>query len=165
MGILPATGRSVVDHGDSGAQAIDHLAVAVENLDAGVALFRELLGRDPEWIRTAEEHEVRVAMFNLGGVKLELVEPTGPDSSVAHFLQKRGPGLHHVCYAVDDLAATLDRLESAGFEVLGSGEDIGVEGRPVAFLHPRSSGGVLTEFIEGVEDSPAPPESDEDLDG
>ncbi len=151
--------------GESGARAIDHLAVAVESLDAGVELFRRLLGRDPEWIRTAGDQEVHVAMFNLGGVKLELLEPTGTDSSVARFLQKRGPGLHHICFAVDDLAATLERLGSVGFEILGTGEEVGVEGRPVAFLHPRSSGGVLTEFIEGVEASPSPPGSDEDRDG
>lgn len=146
-----------MEPGENGVRAIDHLAVVVESLDAGVELFRRLLGRAPEWIRTAGDQEVHVAMFNLGGVKLELLEPTGTDSSVARFLQKRGPGLHHICFAVDDLAVTLERLGSVGFEILGTGEEAGVEGRPVAFLHPRSSGGVLTEFIEGVEASPSPP--------
>ena len=68
------------------------------------------------------------------------------------FVARKGPGLHHVCYAVADLQGALARVREEGFEVLGSGRDVGVEGRPVAFLHPRTTGGVLTEFIEGVEE-------------
>lgn len=130
------------------AVKIDHFAVAVKDLDESVDLFSRLLGIEPLWCRESEEFKVRIAAFQIGDVKLELLEGSTPDSTVSRFLSKHGPGLHHVCYAVKDLKATLKRLESEGFELIGSGDDIGVEGRAVSFVHPKSSGSVLTEFIE-----------------
>lgn len=130
------------------ARGVDHLAVAVTSLEGAMSLFSRLLGFEPEFVRTSEAQRVRVAVYDLGGSKLELMEGTDAGSTVARFVLKKGPGLHHVCYAVDDLKAALERLRQEGFEVLGTGDDVGIEGRPVAFLHPRSTGGVLTEFIQ-----------------
>jgi methylmalonyl-CoA epimerase len=130
------------------ARNIDHLAVAVNTLDEAMLLFSRLLGIEPEFVRVSDTQRVRVAIYDLGGTKLELMEGTDSESTVARFVLKKGPGLHHVCYAVDDLKTALDRLRQEGFEVLGTGDDIGIEGRQVAFLHPRSTGGVLTEFIQ-----------------
>jgi methylmalonyl-CoA/ethylmalonyl-CoA epimerase len=128
--------------------AIDHVAVAVETLDEAVAIFTRLLGSPPAFVRTSEAQQVRVAVWDLEGARLELMEGTAADSTVTKFVAKRGAGLHHVCYAVEDLKGTLERARREGFEVLGTGDDTGVEGRAVAFIHPRSTGGVLTEFIQ-----------------
>lgn len=142
------------DDAGTRVHGVDHVAVAVEDLDAATDLFRRLLGVDPAWSAESEEQKVRVQVFDLGGVKIELMEGTDPASTVSKFVEKKGPGLHHICYAVNDIKGALARAESEGFTLLGTGEDIGVEGRPVAFLHPKSTGGVLTEFIEGSDDDP-----------
>jgi len=131
-----------------GKGQIDHLAVAVNDLDDAVDQFSRLLGFGPDWQGTSTEQAVRVAMFRLGQTKLELLEGTCSDSKVTRFVEKRGEGLHHICFAVENLKATLERLEKEGFEIIGTGDDIGVEGRPVAFVHPGSCRGVLIEFIE-----------------
>jgi methylmalonyl-CoA epimerase len=136
-----------------GASKIDHLGIAVENLEDAVDLYTRLLGRGPEHVTESEQFGVKVAVFELGGVNVELMEGTADDSAVSTFIQKRGPGLHHICYAVEDLKGTLERLAADGFEIVGNGDDIGVEGRPVAFVHPKSTGGVLTEFTEGTDDN------------
>lgn len=131
-----------------GERHIHHLAVAVRDLEGAVDQFSRLLGFEPVWQGESLEQAVRVAMFNFGQTKLELLEGTGSESKVARFVEKRGEGLHHICFAVENLKATLERLDKEGFEIIGSGDDIGVEGRPVAFVHPGSSRGVLIEFIE-----------------
>lgn len=131
------------------ARGVDHIAVAVADLEAAVERYTSLLGAPPAWRAESTQQQVRVAVFTAGPVKIELMEGTDRASTVARFVAERGEGLHHVCYAVDDLKGAVDRARAAGFEVVGTGEEIGVEGRPVAFLHPRSTGGVLTEFIEG----------------
>ena len=136
---------------DGSASRIDHLGVAVEDLDEAVDLYTRLLGRGPARIGESEEFGVKVAVFELGGVNLELLEGTASDSPVASFIRKRGPGLHHICYAVGDLKETLGRLADEGFEIVAGSDEIGFEGCPVAFVHPKSTGGVLTEFIEGSE--------------
>lgn len=134
------------------AECIDHLAVAVADLDAAVDRFQRLLGIEPAWRGEDEGFEVRVAVFHVGAVKLELLEGTSPDSTVSRFVNKRGPGLHHVCIAVEDLKTTLERVRTEGFEVVGTGGETGVEGRPVAFVHPKDASGVLVEFIEGFDE-------------
>ena len=135
-----------------GPLGVDHVAIAVADLEEASTLFARLLGMSPVWVREFPEQEVRVAMFRVPGVKIELLQGTNPLSAVARFVQKRGPGLHHICYAVKDLKSTLARLAEEGIKPLGAGDETGVEGRPITFLHPKSTGGVLTEFIEGVEE-------------
>jgi methylmalonyl-CoA epimerase len=132
----------------SGKGSVDHIAIAVSDLEGAVQQFSTLLGSPPDWRGESREQGVLVAIFNLGGTKLELLEGAGPDSTVSRFVEKKGEGLHHICLAVDDLKDTLDRLGQSGFEIIGSGEEIGAEGHPIAFVHPRSSRGVLIEFIE-----------------
>jgi len=134
------------------AECIDHLAVAVADLDEAVDRFRRLLGIEPAWYGENEEFEVRIALFHVGAVKLELLEGTSPASTVSRFVEKRGPGLHHVCIAVEDLKNTLERVRTEGFEVVGTGEEMGVEGRRVAFVPPKDASGVLIEFIEGFDE-------------
>lgn len=131
-----------------GGRKLDHVAIAVEDLDRAVELYTRLLGSVPDQIETNRDFGVRVAMFRLGEVKIELLEGLDPDTTIARFIERHGPGLHHLCFAVDDLKGTLDQLSSEGFEILGGGDDIGAAGYPVAFVHPKSTGGVLTEFIE-----------------
>jgi methylmalonyl-CoA/ethylmalonyl-CoA epimerase len=133
----------------SKVKAVDHLAIAVADLNEAVLLFERLLGVEPAWVRSAPDHDVRIAMFVLGNMKVELLEGISAASTVTQFVETHGAGLHHVCYTVEDLKATVRRLNEGGFELLGTGDERGVEGRPVVFLHPGSTGGVLTEFIEG----------------
>ena len=133
---------------ESDTRRLDHIAVAVEDLDGAVEIYTRLLGSVPEKMETDREFGVRVAIWSLGEAKIELMEGLDQDTTVARFVEKKGPGLHHLCFAVTDLKETIDRLSREGFEFIGSGDDIGVEGHPVAFAHPRSTGGVLTEFIE-----------------
>ena len=132
----------------SRAKRLDHLAIAVGSLEEATPLFSRILGIEPEWTRSVPEHDVRIAMFDVGGTKVELLEGISTDSSVGRFVEKRGNALHHICFEVDSLDEAMKRLEATGFEFTGSVGDAGVEGRPVAFLHPRSTDGVLTEFIE-----------------
>jgi len=131
-----------------GGKRLDHVAIAVEDLDRAVEIYTTLLGSPPDQMETNREFGVRVAIYGLGDVKIELMEGLDPDTTIARFVEKQGPGLHHLCFAVADLKKTIDRLSLEGFEIIGGGDDIGVEGYPVAFAHPKSTGGVLTEFIE-----------------
>ena len=128
---------------------LDHLGIIVRSLADSVPLYCAMLGVAPEAV---EYHDVpsegvRVAMLK-GNTTIELLEPTEADGPLARFLEKRGPGLHHWCYAVPaPLQDKLDALKAAGFELLDKSPRVGAEGR-VFFVHPRSTGGILTEFVE-----------------
>lgn len=127
---------------------IDHLGIAVNSLKASVPLYAALLGENPEAQEDVPSEGVRIAFFGTGTGRIELLESTREDSAIAAFLARRGPGLHHVCIAVDDLDEALRRARGAGADVLPPGVRIGAEGRRVAFLHPRTAGGVLIELAE-----------------
>ena len=133
---------------DRQGRALDHVAIAVDDLERAVERYTGLLGIEPERITTNSDFNVRVAIFRAGAVKIELLEGMGPESAVTRFIEKNGPGLHHLCFTVDDLKGTLAGLSRDGIEIIGGGDDIGAEGHPVAFVHPKSTGGVLMEFIE-----------------
>jgi methylmalonyl-CoA/ethylmalonyl-CoA epimerase len=127
---------------------LDHLAIAVPDLDAAVGLYCQLLGFPAEQV---EYHDVpsegvRVALLK-GNTAIELIQPTDPAGSVARFIEKRGPGLHHLCFATEDAQARLDELKAGGSRLLDDAPRTGAEGR-VFFVHPASAGGVLTEFVE-----------------
>lgn len=126
---------------------IDHIGVAVEDIDAGIALYEgfemELVLRE-----TVEEQGVEAALLNVGEGHVELLAPLGPDTPVGKYLAKRGAGLHHVAYAVDDIDATLERLAASGIELIDAKARVGIGGSRVAFLQPRSTGRVLTEIVE-----------------
>jgi methylmalonyl-CoA/ethylmalonyl-CoA epimerase len=121
--------------------------VVVADLDEAVARYRQLGFRDEERFVLAEQ-AVEVATFRSGGGWVELICPTDPDGPIARFLAKRGEGLHHVAYAVPDLAAALSRLANAGLRLIDVSPRTGAHGWRIAFIHPESCGGVLTELVE-----------------
>jgi len=129
-------------------EQIDHVGIAVHDLDAGIARYQELLGVAPSVRRRMEKDGIDAAMLDLGSTHVELIAPTGPDSVIAGFLEKRGEGMHHVAYRVDDIRAALDGLRQGGARLLDEEPRVGVMGHLVAFVHPRSAGGVLTELVE-----------------
>jgi methylmalonyl-CoA/ethylmalonyl-CoA epimerase len=130
-----------------GLGKIHHVAVVVRDLEASLALYRDLLGLTLELVLPIPSDRVRIAFLRVGESKVELVEPTDDTTGVARFLTSRGEGFHHVCFEVPDLAAALDRLAAEGVELIDRAPRPGAEG-PVAFLHPRSCQGVLVELIE-----------------
>ncbi len=127
---------------------IDHIGVAVEDVDAAIALYRDSFEMELAHRETVESQGVEAVLLDVGEGHVELLRPLGPETPVGKFLSRKGPGLHHVAYAVDDIDATLERLAAAGLELIDSEARIGIRGSRVAFLHPRSTGGVLTEIVE-----------------
>jgi len=129
---------------------LDHVAVAVSDAEAARRVFSDLLGLPVVHEETVEDQGVRVVSLSMGESKLELTEPLAEDTPVGRFLSKRGPGLHHIALTVDDLAGTLRRLEAEGVQLIDREPRIGAEGKLIAFLHPRSTGGVLVELSQSV---------------
>ena len=127
---------------------VDHLGMAVYSIEEASRLYRDVLGLQSEGIEEIPDQEVRVACFRLGEVRIELLEPTAEDSPIARFLDKKGPGLHHVAYRVDDLPATLAALRSAGIRLIDETPRRGAHGMLIAFAHPKSTGGVLMELCQ-----------------
>ena len=127
---------------------IDHIGIAVEAIDAGIELYEKSFGMELGLRETVEEQGVEAALLNVGDGHVELMAPTGPDTPVGKFLAKRGAGMHHVAYAVDDIDTTLEQLAAAGIELIDAKARVGIGGSRVAFLQPRSTGRVLTEIVE-----------------
>ncbi len=127
---------------------IDHIGIAVEDIDAALPLYAESFGMELSLRETVEEQGVEAALLNVGEGHVELMAPTGPDTPVGKFLAKRGVGLHHVAYAVDDIDSTLEQLATSGLELIDAKARAGIGGSRVAFLQPRSTGRVLTEIVE-----------------
>lgn len=127
---------------------LDHVAIAVESLEAAIPLYAALVGRAPSGRERVESEGVEVAFFDVGAARLELLEPIGPDTPVGRFLSRRGPGLHHITLRVPDLVPTLARCRAEGAETVGASPRRGASGRPVAFLDPRTTGGLLIELVE-----------------
>jgi methylmalonyl-CoA/ethylmalonyl-CoA epimerase len=127
---------------------IHHIGIAVGSLAAARTVFEKLLGKPPDSEEVVEEQKVRVAVFQVGESRLELLEATSQDSPIARSLCKRGQGLHHVAVAVEDLAGTLRKLESAGVRLIDREPRRGAGNEQMAFLHPESTAGVLIELVE-----------------
>ena len=127
---------------------IDHIGVATDDLEGAVALYEGSLGMPVAHRETVESQGVEAVLLDVGEGHVELLSPLGPDTPVGKYLDKRGPGLHHVAYAVADIDETLGRLKEAGIELIDSEPRQGIRDSRVAFLHPRSTGGVLTELVE-----------------
>lgn len=127
---------------------LNHVAIAVRDLTAATALYRDTLGAAVSAPLAQPEHGVTVVFVNLPNTKIELLEPLGSDSPIARFLERNADGgIHHVCYEVDDILAARDRLKAEGARVLGTGEPkIGAHGKPVLFLHPKDFCGTLVEL-------------------
>lgn len=134
------------------------MAIAVPALDSALPAWAALLGTDPEGQEVVVSEGVRVAFFGEGPGRIELLEPMDPESPVGRFLGQRGPGIHHLCLRVADLEAALARATEEGVEILPPAIRRGAEGRRVAFLHPRSMGGVLVELSEAAEEEGNPAE-------
>jgi len=129
---------------------IDHIGVAVEDLDAAIELYRERFDMAEQHRETVEEQGVEAVLLEVGEGHVELLRPLSEDTVVGKFVAKRGPGLHHVAYLTEDIEKTLDAVREAGIGLIDETPRIGMWGRRVAFLHPRSTGGVLTELVEPV---------------
>jgi methylmalonyl-CoA/ethylmalonyl-CoA epimerase len=132
---------------------IDHVALAVADLDAAIAHYKDAWNLDVSHREILDGEGVEEAMLPLGGSHLQLVRPTGPDSTVARFLNRRGEGLHHIAYEVDDLVATLGHLKLVGITLIDEAPRPGGRGRMVAFVHPKSNHGLLVELIQRPRDS------------
>jgi methylmalonyl-CoA epimerase len=127
---------------------IDHVGIAVHDIDEALAVYRDTLGMPLVHRETVTEQGVDAALLDIGDGHIELLQPLGPDTAVGKFLERRGPGLHHVAYRVADVAATLDALRAAGLRLIDETPRAGIRGSRVAFVHPASCGGVLTEIVE-----------------
>ena len=138
---------------------IDHIAIAVNSLEASIKVYSNLLGIEPE-LETIPAEKVNTAIYVLNGISLELIEPIGNDSPITEFLKKRGEGLHHVCLKVDNLEETMAELKEKGIDIIGEAPKSGVGGKKIAFLHPKSTGGVLFELNSDLKNK----ENDEDAD-
>jgi methylmalonyl-CoA/ethylmalonyl-CoA epimerase len=127
---------------------IDHLGIAVESIESALSFYTDALGLAVAHTEEVEDQGVRVAMLPVGESRVELLEPVGPDTPVGKFLAKRGPGLHHVCYHVDDIHAALERLKASGARLIDERPRAGAGGHLVAFVHPSATGGVLVELSQ-----------------
>jgi methylmalonyl-CoA epimerase len=128
-------------------RTIDHIGIAVRSLAERRTLY-EALGLELAGEETVAEQKVKVAFLPVDGTRLELLEPTGPDSPIAAFIERRGEGLHHLCLRVDDIAAAMARLREQGFTLLSAEPQRGAHGASVCFIHPKSAGGVLIELSQ-----------------
>jgi methylmalonyl-CoA epimerase len=127
---------------------LDHLGVAVRSLDEAVKFYEGVLGLKVSGYETIAAEKTRVAMLPAGGTRIELLEATAPDSPIGRFLAKRGPGLHHICLRVPDLAAAVEHLRLSGARLISEIPGTGAGGHRYVFVHPSSAGGVLLELVE-----------------
>jgi methylmalonyl-CoA/ethylmalonyl-CoA epimerase len=132
--------------------AIDHIGVAVEDLDAAIALHQDTLGMTLVHRETVTEQGVEAVLLDVRDSHVELLQPLGPDTAVGKFLARRGPGLHHVAYRVDDVEDALRQLSAAGVRLIDERPRTGIRNSRVAFVHPAATGGVLTEIVQPAED-------------
>jgi methylmalonyl-CoA/ethylmalonyl-CoA epimerase len=130
---------------------IDHVGVAVTDLEDAVALYEGTFGMPLVHRETVDSQGVEAVLLDVGDGHVELLRPLGPDTPVGKFVDTNGPGLHHVAYRVDDIDAALERLAGEGVKLIDESARIGIRGSRVAFLHPRSTGRVLTELVEPAE--------------
>ena len=131
----------------TGKPALDHIGIAVESIDSGLAIYRAL-GIELEGVEEVEDQKVRVAFLPVGNTRIELLEPTDDTSPIARHLERRGPGLHHICLRVTDIRAAMTQLAADGHRLLSEEPLAGAHGCLVCFIHPKSGGGVLIELSE-----------------
>lgn len=129
---------------------IDHVGVAVDDLDEAVALYTERLGMPVEHRETIEEQGIEAVLVGVGEGHIELLRPLAAETPVGRFLDRNGPGLHHVAYGTNDIQSALDAARAAGLRLIDEGPRTGIRNSRVAFLHPKSTGGVLTELVEAA---------------
>jgi methylmalonyl-CoA epimerase len=129
---------------------IDHIGVAVEDLDAAVELYRDRLGMREQHRETVEEFGVEAVLLEVGESHVELLRPLSEETGVARFIERNGPGIHHVAYGTDDIDAALDAARAAGLRLIDEEPRRGIRGSRVAFMHPKATAGVLTELVEAA---------------
>jgi methylmalonyl-CoA/ethylmalonyl-CoA epimerase len=127
---------------------VEHIGIAIKNLDEANALFAKLFGKDHYKVEKVESEGVSTSFFMLGETKIELLEATKPDSAIAKFIEKKGEGIHHIAYEVDDIATEMERLKKEGFELIHQQPKEGADNKLICFLHPKSTGGVLVELCQ-----------------
>ncbi|HKJ05494.1 MAG TPA: methylmalonyl-CoA epimerase [Geopsychrobacteraceae bacterium] len=130
-------------------EKINHIGIAVKNLENAIPFYRDQLGMIFEGTEEVAEQRVRVAFLKVGDSRIELLEPTSTDSPVAKFLEKNGEGIHHLAYEVQDIEKALRELDAQGVRLIDKEPRRGAHGSRIAFLHPKASGGVLTEICQG----------------
>lgn len=130
---------------------IDHIGVATDDFEGALVLYEKTLGMPLAHRETVESQGVEAALLDVGDGHVELLRPLGDDTPVAKYLTKKGPGLHHVAYAVGDIEQVLEQLKDAGIELIDEEPRVGIRDSRVAFIHPRSTGGVLTEIVQPAE--------------
>ncbi len=129
-------------------EAIDHIGVAVEDLDSAIESYSKQLGMPIQHRETVSEQGVEAVLLGVGESHVELLTPLGPDTPVGKYLAKRGPGIHHIAYRVDDIETEIEKLKAAGMKMIDESPRQGICDTKVAFVHPGSVGGVLTELVQ-----------------
>lgn len=129
---------------------IEHIGIAVKDLQKSNELFSKLFGKDHYKIEKVESEHVSTSFFMLGDTKIELLEASSPDSAIAKFIEKKGEGIHHIAYAVDDVVEEMQRLENEGFEILNKEPKKGADNKLICFLHPKSTNGILVELCQEI---------------
>lgn len=129
-------------------EKLEHIGIAVKDLSAANSLFQSLLGRQAYKVEEVASEGVRTSFFEVSGVKIELLEATRPDSPIARFIEKRGEGIHHLAFEVEDINKSLEDYRSRGFELINERPKDGADNKSIAFLHPKSTNGVLVELCQ-----------------
>jgi len=129
---------------------LEHIGIAVKNLEDSNELFEQLLGRTHYKVEEVASEHVKTAFFKVGESKLELLEATAPESAIAKYVEKRGEGLHHVAFEVEDIEAEMERLKKEGFRLLNEQPKRGADNKLVCFVHPKSANGVLVELCQAI---------------
>ena len=127
---------------------IDHIGIAVNNLEESISIYKDILGLEFKGTEEIKEQKIIVASFLVGDVKVELVQPTHPDSTMRKFIDKRGEGMHHIAYLVDNIDESLKELSEKGVNLIDEKARIGADGARIAFIHPKDMNRVLVEFVE-----------------
>jgi methylmalonyl-CoA/ethylmalonyl-CoA epimerase len=127
---------------------LDHVGIAVHSIEEALRTYEHRLGFELHEIVAIDEQKVRVAVLPAGDSRIELLEPTAPDSPIQRFLEKRGEGVHHLCFQVEDIRRKIEELRSASLQLISMSSQTGLQGRKIAFLHPKSTHGVLIELVE-----------------
>ncbi|MBN8691570.1 MAG: methylmalonyl-CoA epimerase [Bacteroidetes bacterium] len=127
---------------------VEHIGIAVKNLENSNNLFAKLFGKDHYKVEKVESEGVSTSFFMLGETKIELLEATDPDSAIAKFIEKKGEGIHHIAYEVEDIYAEMERLKKEGFELIHQQPKEGADNKLICFLHPKSTNGVLVELCQ-----------------
>jgi len=127
---------------------LEHIGIAVADLEAALGMYRQALGLEPDQVLEVPERGMKIAFFTIGETQLELLASTRQGSDIGNFLEKRGPGMHHLAFLVDDVAAALESLKEKGVRLIDEEPKKGGRGNKIAFLHPKATGGVLVELCE-----------------